>query len=161
MDIDGTLTDGGLIYDSFRNEYKQFNVKDGLAIKVAIEAGLVFVVITGRESPISTRRIEELGIQYLIQNAQLKYPIFRDWIKQHNVNRDKICFIGDDWNDLQCMQNSGVCMCPVDAAEEVKAACDYVSINAAGHGAVRDCLEVLLKAQGLWESVCEQLYYEH
>lgn len=159
LDVDGTMTDGGIYYDSQGNEIKRFDVKDGLGIKAGIAAGLEFIVITGRKSPMVERRAQELEIQHIITGAQMKYPEMVRWMDENGVSTDKICYIGDDWNDLECMKAAGICMCPADAAEEVKKESDYVSKALAGHGAVRECMEYLLKATEKWEEACEQLYF--
>ena len=161
LDMDGTMTDGGLIYDSLGNELKRFDVKDGLAILMAIAAGYEFLVITGRRSPIVERRVKELGIQHLITGAQLKLPALRTWMEENHVSKEEICYIGDDWNDLQCMQSVAESMCPADAAPEVRKSSGYVAKALAGHGAVRECLETLMKSVGKWEETCERVYFEN
>lgn len=158
LDIDGTLTDGGIYYDSQGNEIKRFNVKDGLGIKVGIEAGIEFNILTGRESPMVTRRAAELGIQHVYSGIQEKYSFLDDWMKKNNIATDEICYIGDDLNDLKCMKNVGVRMCPHDAAQEVIEICDFVSEKNSGHGAVRECMEFLLKKRCQWEQLIDCLY---
>ena len=143
LDVDGTLTDGGIYYDAQGNEIKRFDAKDGLGIKVGIAAGLEFVIITGRVSPMAERRARELGIQHIISGAQVKYPEMLNWMNKHGVTAEEICYIGDDWNDL----------------EEVREECDYVSKASAGHGAVRGCLEYLIRLKGVWEDTCERVYF--
>ena len=160
MDVDGTMTDGGLIYDAKGNELKRFDVKDGLAVLMAIQAGYVFLVITGRVSAIVERRVKELGIQHFITGAQLKFPAFRKWLEEQKVSLEEVCYIGDDWNDLECMKAAGASMCPADAAPEVKEVSDYVADAKAGYGAVRECLEVVMKSAGVWEKTCERVYFE-
>lgn len=159
LDVDGTLTDGGIYYDAQGNEIKRFDAKDGLGIKVGIAAGLEFVIITGRVSPMVERRAQELGIKHIISGAQVKYPEMLSWMNKHSVTAEEICYIGDDWNDLECMRAVAVCMCPADAVKEVREECDYVSDSPAGHGAVRECLEFLLRPKGLWEDTCERVYF--
>lgn len=158
LDIDGTMTDGGIYYDSQGNEIKRFNVKDGLAIKIAIQSGIEFAIITGRESRMVSMRAEELGIQYVQSGVQKKYPILIKLLDQLKISEEEVGYIGDDWNDFRCMQLSGFKACPVDAAEEIKGICDYVSNQKGGYGAVRDCLEFLLKSQGQWEKYAMELY---
>lgn len=159
LDVDGTLTDGGIYYDSAGSESKRFDGKDGLAVRASVAAGLTFAVITGRSSPMVTRRAEELEIEHLVEGAQEKYPALRELLGRLGLSDDEVCYIGDDWNDLQCMEAVGLSMCPADAAEEVRTAADYVAVHAGGHGAVRECLEHLLKARGQWEASCKALYY--
>lgn len=159
LDVDGTLTDGGIYYDSMGNEIKRFDVKDGLGIKVGIAAGLEFLVITGRVSPMVDRRVKELGIQHILSGIQMKYPVLVGWMEKKGVLSEELCYIGDDWNDLQCMESVGIKMCPADAAEEIIKICDYVAKSSGGHGAVRECLEYLLKRRGNWALSCKDTYY--
>lgn len=159
LDVDGTLTDGGIYYDSAGRESKRFDVKDGLALKAAAAAGLNVAIITGRHSPVVSRRAEELDVKHLVEGAQQKYPALRELLGGQGLIYDEVCYIGDDWNDLQCMEAVGLSMCPADAAEEVRSAADYVAVHAGGHGAVRECLEHLLKTRGQWETSCKALYY--
>ena len=159
LDVDGTLTDGGIYYDSEGNESKRFDVRDGLGIKAGIAAGLTMVILTGRTSPMVVRRAKELGIHQVISGAKIKYPHLKRWMDQNDISTDEICYIGDDWNDLECMKAAAVCMCPADAAEEVKMISDYTASTSGGHGAVRDCMQVILKDMLKWEVACEQLYF--
>ena len=159
LDVDGTMTDGGLLYDTSGTESKRFSVKDGLAIKVAIEAGFTIIVISGRSNSMVERRVSELGIQFYISDAQVKYPILLRFLEEHSFLLEEVCYIGDDWNDLQCMREAGICMCPADAVSEVKATCTFVSSFNGGHGAVRDCLEELLKRRGERDNACKKLYF--
>ena len=134
LDVDGTLTDGGVYYDSNGNEFKRFDVKDGLGIRVAQKAGLEFAIITGRESHMVERRTSELG----------KYPALLNLAKELGCTLEEIAYIGDDLNDLQCMESVGFAACPADAAKQIKSTAHYVSIYKGGYGAVRDILEHLI-----------------
>ena len=159
LDVDGTLTDGGIYYDSQGSEMKRFDVKDGLGIKVGLAAGLEFAVLTGRDSPMVERRVEELGIQHLRTGVQVKYPVLIELLKECSLQPEECGYIGDDLNDLQCMEAVSFRACPADAAKEVKALCDYVADCNGGHGAVRACIETLLLAQGKWNANFRKLYY--
>lgn len=158
LDVDGTLTDGGIYYDAQGNELKRFDVKDGLGIKVGIAAGLEFAIITGRVSPMVERRAGELGIRHLVQGAQKKHEMLHKLIVSNGIAADEVCYIGDDWNDMQCMEVVGVKMCPADAVPEIRRLCDYVAQSNGGHGAVRDCLEELLRKRSQWEAFCRKVY---
>lgn len=159
LDVDGTLTDGGICYDSQGTEIKRFDVKDGLGIKVGMAAGLEFAILTGRVSPMVDRRVKELGIQHLLTGVQMKLPALKRLVTDLGLTPDQVCYIGDDWNDLQSMEFVGVSMCPHDAAEEVKHACHYVSDKSGGHGAVRSCIEHLLSVRGEWSGATKRIYY--
>lgn len=158
LDVDGTLTDGGIYYDSQGNEMKRFDVKDGLGIKVGIAAGLEFAVLTGRESPMVERRVKELGIQYLMSGVQLKYPVLQTLLRELNLSEEEVCYIGDDLNDLECIEHAGVSACPANAAEEIKVISHYVSAYNGGYGAVRDCISAILKERKMWTALAKELY---
>ena len=159
LDVDGTLTDGGIYYDAQGNEMKRFSAKDGSGIMVARRAGLEIAIITGRASPMVERRAKELGIQHLRQGIQQKYPALTELARERGLSLDEIGYIGDDWNDLQCMEAVGFCACPADAAKEVKAVCQFVASVPGGQGAVREGLEYLLTQQGRWEKAARDAYY--
>ncbi len=158
LDVDGTLTDGGIYYDSQGNEMKRFDVKDGLGILVAGKAGLEFAILTGRASPMVERRAKELGIQHLIQGVQKKYPALLELARSRGLSLEEIGYIGDDLNDLQCMEAVGFRACPRDAAEEIRKISHFVSEHKGGCGAVRDGLEYLLRKRGLWEATAARTY---
>lgn len=158
LDVDGTLTDGGIYYDSRGNEMKRFDVKDGLGIKVGLAAGLEFAILTGRESPMVERRVKELGIQHLLSGVQVKYPALEKLLAELNLSLDQVCYIGDDINDLECMEHAGFAACPADAVKAVKSICDYVGTIPGGHGAVRESLEYLLTQREQWDTVFNVCY---
>lgn len=158
LDVDGTLTDGGIYYDAQGNEMKRFDVKDGLGIKVGMAAGLEFAVITGRESPMVERRVRELGIQHLRTGVQIKLPVLKQLMLELRLSPDEVCYMGDDLNDLACMEYVGIAACPADAAEEVKAVSRFVADQCGGHGAVRSCLEGILRHRDQWESCARRVY---
>ena len=158
LDVDGTLTDGGIYYDSQGNEMKRFDVKDGLGIKVGLAAGLEFAVITGRESPMVERRVRELGIRHLLQGTQKKVPALRKLAEERDLSLDEIAYMGDDLNDLPAMRLVGVRACPADADKQVRELCDYVSKQNGGHGAVRTFIQEILTNTGIWVTVSEMLY---
>lgn len=157
LDVDGTLTDGGIYYDAHGNEMKRFDVKDGLGIKLGIAAGLEFAVITGRESPMVERRAGELGIRHLMAGIQKKLPALKQLLASLQLCPDEVCYIGDDLNDLACMKYVGVAVCPADAAEEIKTLSHYISMYKGGYGAVRDCVQHIL-GQHRWITAANRLY---
>ncbi len=148
LDVDGTLTDGGIYYDGTGNEWKKFSVKDGAGIKIAQKNGVEIVVISGRECGALTRRMSELGVKYLFQNIQEKESCLKAFMQEKNIQRDELAYIGDDINDLDAMGQAGFKACPADADERVKAQADYISRFSGGYGAVRDVIEYLLIDRG-------------
>lgn len=159
LDVDGTLTDGGIYYDSQGNEMKRFDAKDGLGIKIGIAAGLEFAVITGRESPMVERRVKELGIQHLLSGVQMKLPALKQLLAELQLCSDEVCYIGDDLNDLECMEYVGVAGCPVDAEEEIKVVSQFVADRRGGYGAVKSCIKALLVYRNSWEESYNAIYF--
>ncbi len=158
IDIDGTFTDGGVYYDDHNNEIKKFCTKDGTGIICARTAGIKTVVITGRESRATTRRMEELKVDEIHQNVKDKAEFLRSFLVQNKISRDEVGYIGDDINDLEPMKLCSFIGCPADAATEVKELATYVSSAFGGHGAVRDVIEKILKDEGLWAEVVNKAY---
>ncbi len=161
LDIDGTLTDGGLYYDSAGSEIKKFNVHDGAGILLAIKGGIEVIILTGRESTCVTRRAKELGIKQVYQKENEKGPFLRNYFAKHNLSGQEMAYMGDDLNDLPAMALCGLVGCPNDACEEVKQMADFVSPFKGGQGAVRPFIESILRAQGCWEeAVWKQFGYK-
>lgn len=152
MDVDGTLTDGR-IYISETGEYlKVFDVKDGLGIKCLLpETGVIPVIITGRKSAMLERRCAELGIEELHQGISDKLSLLCEIAAEHGIGLDGCAYIGDDINDLPCMEAiknaGGLVGCPADAVFEVRSVADFVSTRGGGHGAVREFIEWLRVAK--------------
>lgn len=156
LDVDGTLTDGKIYYDSIGNEMKSFNVKDGMAISQAIKNNIDFAVITGRESFIVEKRCKELGIRRIYQGVHNKLEIIDEILLELNINYDNIMYIGDDINDLKVIENIKYGACPSDAAIEIREKCFFVSKFSGGNGAVREILEYVLKEKGIWDNILKK-----
>jgi 3-deoxy-D-manno-octulosonate 8-phosphate phosphatase (KDO 8-P phosphatase) len=153
MDVDGTLTDGGIYYDNHGNELKKFCTKDGSGIVMARAAGILLIVITGRESPSTKKRMAELGVVNLYQNVKNKVEWLKAWMLENDVKKDEIGYVGDDLNDLAPMKICGFVACPADAVEDVKKIADYISVAKGGHGVIRDVVRELLVKAGVWDAV--------
>lgn len=151
LDVDGVLTDGSIIYTSGQEEQKVFHAKDGLAIAAARKAGLKVAIITGRASWMVRHRAEELGIAYLYENCKEKTIALQDICEKETISLEEIAYMGDDLNDLGALHRVGLPMAPADACEEVLDAALFVASKGGGRGAVREAVEHLLKAKGLWE----------
>lgn len=158
LDVDGTLTDGGVYYDNTGNELKKFCTKDGTGIIVAQTVGIKIVVLTGRECKATTRRLKELGVSELYQGVKNKVEWLKIWFDTNSINKDDVGYIGDDINDLAPMKLCGYIGCPADACNEVKEIADYVSPIAGGHGAARDVIEHYLKDNSLWNKAVAKAY---
>ncbi|PLX15167.1 MAG: 3-deoxy-D-manno-octulosonate 8-phosphate phosphatase [Candidatus Muiribacterium halophilum] len=151
LDVDGTLTDGGIYYSEEGVEIKRFNVKDGLGIICGMKHGLRFAIITGRKSNIVMRRASELGITDIYQGVHNKVESLMSIIAKYRVNPDEVAYVGDDLNDLSVMEKIAMPMCPSDAVEEVKKISKFISKRKGGEGAVRECVEHVLRQNGSFE----------
>ena len=159
IDVDGTLTDGGIYYDSHGNEMKKFNTKDGTAFALARAAGIKLIVITGRESECVKRRMTELHVDILEQNVKDKTEWIKQYLIQNEIDGGEVGYIGDDLNDTKAMKLCGFVGCPADACREVKEIATYISEHNGGYGAVRGCIEYLLMKQESLESAIEKAYF--
>ena len=148
MDVDGTLTDGHIYVGDNGEVMKAFNVKDGYAIvKIMPEANIIPVIITGKTSEIVKRRAAELNIEEVYQNVSDKLPLLVTIAEKYGVSSDEVAYIGDDVNDLPCIEWCGLTACPCDAVTEVLHNVDYVCKLAGGRGAVREFCEWIIKKQ--------------
>ena len=157
LDMDGTLTDGSINIGVEGELFKRFNAKDGLGITAARRHGLCVAVITGRKGAIVQRRAEELGIaEDVMTGISAKKKALQALAEKYNVSLDEIAFMGDDLNDLPALQAAGLSAAPADATEDVKQRVEYVTPHKGGQGAVRDLLELILKARGIWDAILEE-----
>ena len=143
MDVDGTLTDGRIYIGAEGEVMKAFDVKDGLGIAHFRKGGGIPVIITGRISQIVTARARELGIEEVHQGVPDKLLCLKQAAGKYGVKQEEMAYIGDDVNDLPCMEYCAFSACPADAAAQVKAAADYICTARGGRGAVREFLEWL------------------
>jgi YrbI family 3-deoxy-D-manno-octulosonate 8-phosphate phosphatase len=152
-DVDGVMTDGGIIFNNDGIEVKRFHIRDGLGIKLWQRAGYQFGILTARSSHIVKLRATELGVDLLRQGFEDKYPVASQIIGELGLEAEQVCYIGDDLLDLPVMRRVGWSVAVADAAEEVRAAADLVTRCGGGQGAVRETIEALLKAKGQWEDI--------
>lgn len=145
MDVDGTLTDGRIYIGSDGEMMKAFDVKDGYGIVRFRQAGGIPAIITGRQSKIVEARCRELGITELKQGVSDKLSCLMALAEKYHLEREEIAYMGDDLNDLACIEYAGISACPGDAAEAVRQSCSYVCTSVGGRGAVREFLEWLRK----------------
>jgi 3-deoxy-D-manno-octulosonate 8-phosphate phosphatase (KDO 8-P phosphatase) len=153
MDVDGVLTDGRIIYDDKGGEVKAFFVRDGLGLSLWRKMGKRAGVITGRSSPIVTRRAVELGFDVVVQGAADKRSAFLTVLDQQKLRAEQTAFVGDDVVDVPVLASCGLAVAVADACAEAVECSHYVTHAAGGRGAVRETIELLLKAQGLWDKV--------
>ena len=152
LDVDGVLTDGSLIYSSGGEEHKRFSVRDGLAIRLLLRAGIQVAVISGRPSEAVVARCSELGVRSeLIVVGSEDKPADLDRMEDLlQISDAEVAAMGDDLPDLPLLARAAFAACPANAAPEVMAACDLVCGADGGRGAVRELAEVVLKGQGRW-----------
>jgi 3-deoxy-D-manno-octulosonate 8-phosphate phosphatase (KDO 8-P phosphatase) len=156
LDVDGVLTDGSVFYSNSGDEFKAFNIKDGLAIKIAQRAGLQFAIITGRSSQLLERRAAELGIDIVLQGRSDKLVALIELTEELDITLQQIAYMGDDLPDLGAIESAALGTCPADAASEVVAAADWVATVNGGRGAVRELIEMLLSARGQWDALVSE-----
>ncbi len=150
MDVDGVLTDGRIIYDGNGKELKFFDVQDGYGIACARHAGLKTAIISARSSAAVKARAKDLKFDRVYLDVYPKMAAYEKMLKAFGVTDDEVCFIGDDIPDYAILSRVGFAAAPQNAVIEVKNVADYVAERSGGRGAVREILEMILKAQGRW-----------
>lgn len=158
-DVDGVLTDGGLIYGQDGRDTKRFHVRDGLGIKIWKTAGFHFGLVTARTSHVVKVRAAELGIELVRQGHEEKFPVVEQIVKDLGLRMEQLCYIGDDLADLACVEAAGLGATVADAVAEVKAAADFVTRAAGGAGAVRELIEMILKSQKRWDDLVRRYHW--
>lgn len=158
IDVDGTMTDAGIYYDEHGNELKKFCTKDAAGYFAAHSVGIKLMVLTGRECAATTRRMEEMKFDYIVQKIKDKSTYLKTFMENNGIQAEEVGYIGDDLNDLPPMRICGFVGCPADACEEVKAQADYISGIKGGYGAVRDVISALLKVRGQWEMAVADVF---
>lgn len=154
-DVDGVLTDGRLFYGPDGEAWKTFNVRDGLALKLAQRAGLKVGVISARGGPALERRTAELGIDAVITRREDKGTAFREFLAAHGTRAEKVAYVGDDLVDLPILLRCGLSFAPADAAPEVRDRVDHTLRCDGGRGAVREMIEWILRARGDWDRLVD------
>ncbi|MBE6423552.1 MAG: HAD-IIIA family hydrolase [Succinivibrio sp.] len=149
FDVDGTITDGGIIYDSTDLELKRFNTKDGFGIAALVKEGIECAVITGRTAHLTQRRMNDLHVQHVIQGEKSKNVALTELCEKLNISLDEAVCIGDDLNDMPMFRVAGLSVCPHDAHPFIKKQADYITTCNAGYGAVRELCDLILISKGI------------
>ena len=157
MDCDGVLTDGRIWLTPDGDEQKSFHARDGQGISVWHRAGFKSGIISGRASSGVERRAHELKMQYVHQFSKNKVIALEEVVADANVSLDECCYIGDDLGDIAIMRRVGLAVAVADAAEDTKATAHYVTTRNGGDAAVREVIELILKAQNRWEELVAQV----
>jgi len=150
FDLDGVLTNGKLLIHDENMWLREMNIKDGLAIQMALKNGIQIAVITGSFSSQVEKRLNYLGVSDFIQKSSSKSIALESLQNKHKISAEQTLFMGDDLPDLDAFAVAGLKTCPSDAVEEVKQQSDYISVFKGGEGCVRDVIEKTLKTQGKW-----------
>ncbi len=151
-DVDGVLTDGSIFIGGER-EFKRFNIRDGLGLVLARRAGLKIGWVSARPSPATKMRADELKIHFLVQQGDRvsKTGAIEELLAQEKLSWRDVCFVGDDIVDLGPLKRAGLAVAVADGVAEAKAAAHFTTKAAGGRGAVREVLEMILQAQGIWK----------
>ncbi|MBS1657383.1 MAG: HAD hydrolase family protein [Bacteroidetes bacterium] len=150
MDVDGVLTDGSLVITEEGNQLRTMNIRDGFAIRRAVDNGMKLAVVSGGRSQGVLSRLSALGIENVRISVEEKVNVLKRLTDELNLDLATTIYIGDDIPDLEVMKLCGIPCCPADAASEVMAISKYISPLKGGSGCVRDILEKVLKLQGKW-----------
>ena len=161
LDVDGVLTDGRMILSERGDELKAFHTHDGMAINLARRVGIAVALVTGEKSPIAQRRGIKLGIEDVVLGARRKGDTLGELMTKHRVKAEEVAFMGDDILDLPALQRAGLAVAPANAVAEVRAIVHLVTRAAGGAGAVRECVELILRAQGKWRNAVRAFVHEH
>jgi len=161
MDVDGTLTDGGVCListtaadgsgDPVVSEMKVFNAQDGQGLSLAHTMGIQTGFITGRSSPAVARRAKELKVTFVCLGQAKKTEAFEDCMRKAGVTEEEVAYMGDDLPDIPLARRAGLAVCVADGAPELRAICHFTTRRPGGRGTAREVVELILKAQGRWE----------
>lgn len=158
FDVDGVMTNGGLIIGDDGQEYKSFNTQDGLGMKLLKASGVQMAIITGRTSNVVTKRAESTGVAYFYQGVDDKLVAFHDLIAKLNIAPEHCAFMGDDVVDLPPMLRCGLAITVPAAPDCVKQRAHFTTQSQGGHGAVREVCELLMQAQGTYDAQFAQFF---
>jgi len=150
FDVDGVLTDGSILITEKGDQLRSMNIKDGYAIKKAVQEGIKVCIITGGKSKGVPLRLAGLGVDYIYAAVEDKPAAFYDFLSASNSDAATTLYMGDDMPDLEVMKMCGLKVSPADAIPQIRSIADYISPFAGGKGCVRDIIEKVLTLQGKW-----------
>ena len=158
FDVDGVLTDGRIYIGEHGEEFKAFSTLDGHGLKLLAQGGIVPIIVTGRDSPAVRRRVADLGLVHAAYGAHDKLAAASALLAQLQLGWESLAVMGDDWPDLPLMSRSAFACAPANAHIEAKALAHHVTAAQGGHGAARECCDLLLSAAGRYaELLCGHL----
>ena len=158
FDVDGVLTDGTITITTSGEQLRRMNIKDGYAMKTAVDAGYNVCIISGGSNEGVRKRLQGLGIKDIYLGAHNKVVQYEEYLNNYNLKANEIIYVGDDIPDHPVMSLVGLPCCPQDAAIEIKALSKYISHNKGGKGCVRDIIEQVMKVQGKWDGNFDAKY---
>ena len=153
FDVDGVLTDGRIYIGELGESFKAFSTLDGHGLKLLAEGGITPIIITGRDSPAVRRRVADLGLEHAVYGAKDKLAVAQPLLDQLGLDWAEVAAMGDDWPDLPLLTRAGFACAPAQAHAEVKAVAHYVTQAAGGHGAARECCDLMLQACGRYAAL--------
>jgi len=160
MDVDGTMTNGGVTLlsqtDEVALEIKTFDAHDGQGLTLAHTAGIRTGCITGRQSSALLRRAREMNMEFIYMRQPAKIPAYEEILQKAAVPESAVAYVGDDLPDLPVMRRVGLAVAVGNAVPEIKKAAHYTTKASAGHGAIREVVELILKSKGIWEAMIDQ-----
>ena len=160
MDVDGTMTDGGVILlsqpDGSALEIKRFDAHDGQGLTLAHTAGIRTGCITGRESPALLRRAHEMKMDFIYMKIPLKMPAYEEILAKAGLKDAEVAYVGDDLPDIPILKRVGLAVAVGDAVVDVKHIAHYTTKAHAGRGAIREAIELILKSKGLWDELIDK-----
>jgi 3-deoxy-D-manno-octulosonate 8-phosphate phosphatase (KDO 8-P phosphatase) len=160
MDVDGVLTDGRLFFfpgpSGNMVESKAFDSQDGIALRWLSWYGIQTGVISGRDSPATLERAQQVGMKWVFQGHIEKIPLFEKIMAEAQVGHEQVAYVGDDLTDVVIMRRVGLSFAPANARQEVKRSATAVTSASGGSGAIREVIETLLKARGSWDEILKK-----
>lgn len=155
FDVDGVLTDGRIYIGEQGESFKAFSTLDGHGLKLLAEGGITPIIITGRDSPAVRRRVADLGLKHAVYGAKDKLAAAQPLLDQLGLDWPEVAAMGDDWPDLPLMTRAGFACAPAQAHAEVLAIAHHITAAAGGHGAARECCDLLLMAAGRYQALLD------
>ncbi len=150
MDVDGVLSQETIPMNNDGVPCRTVNIKDGYALQLAVKMGLTIAVITGARVESVRVRYEGLGVKEVRIGAEVKMVVYEELLKKYGLSDEEVLYMGDDIPDYEVMNRCGLPCCPADAAHEIKEISRYISPCKGGEGCVRDVVEQVMRAQGIW-----------
>lgn len=150
FDVDGVMTDGRLLITDEGKLLRTFHIRDGYALRKAVERGYPVAIVSGGKSEGVVKRLNQLGITDIFMDAQEKESVLLNWLNARGISGDQLVYMGDDMLDIPAMNHAALRACPSDAVQEVKNISNYISSLPGGAGCVRELIESILKVQNQW-----------